>query len=68
MSQQPTEPDGTSQFGFSEAVYDALHTTYTDEAKEGTKFKVDQQWVSVEPHHSPWHITYNVTIQRVPGT
>jgi hypothetical protein len=63
------EPDGYSQFGFAEAVHEALRTPkFVDRAKEGTKWEVTGQWVEIPEHHSPWHITYNVTIQQVPGS
>ena len=63
MSDQDSDADGVSQFGFSEAVYEALHTEkFQDIAKPGTKFTVTEQWVEVGEHHSPWHITYNVKV------
>jgi hypothetical protein len=62
MSDQ--DADGYSQFGFSEAIYDALHTTYADVAKPRTRFKITDQWVEVEEHHSPWHITYKVKVEQ----
>ena len=55
---------GTSQFGFAEAIYDALHQAYGEKLEEGSEWHVAQSWVTVGEHHSPWHITYNVVVQQ----
>jgi hypothetical protein len=62
------EPDGTSQFGFAEAVYEALHSEkYAGDAQPGTTWKVTDSWIEVGEHSSPWHITYNVIVQQGGG-
>jgi hypothetical protein len=60
----PLVADGTSQFGFSEAVHNALEEHYRN-ARPGTQFEITKSWVETLEHHSPWHITFNVKVEQV---